>query len=205
DDGLRRQRDHVGAEPHQQLRRRLAADAAVDVRLAREGGRQRPHVRDRIAVEHDALLARGGWLQLRVGRPVPFQLAKIVHVHALPSFPPGVLLLDRARQLGRRRLLAVRASRQREQERELDRKDAQGPQCANDRQHRSASYWPPPSVAGGVAALAAAAGSKGSMAPLPASTGAGASSAFFTSRVCATIARYTIPRSIGRSAFFGTL
>ena len=58
---LRLQLDDVGPEAQEHLRRRLAADAAVHVGLAREEAAVvglRPVVGDRVAEEHDARLAR---------------------------------------------------------------------------------------------------------------------------------------------------
>ena len=81
DHRLRLQVDHVRPEPNQHLRRRLAADAAADVRLAGEEvaeARLRPGVGDRVAHEDDARLAGGGCGEraIRVAiarevRPVP--------------------------------------------------------------------------------------------------------------------------------------
>ncbi len=101
------ERDHVGPEPDEHLRRRLAADAAPDVGLPgeeRAEPRLRPRVGDGIAHEDDAWLARtrGGQRAIRVA--VPREVGPVAEpgVVARRGLHGGGELLA-GRQRGRRR------------------------------------------------------------------------------------------------------
>jgi hypothetical protein len=80
DEDLRVEVDHVGIHADQHLRRRLAADAPVHVRLSREVLRQAPPVGDRVAHEDHALRIGGLLLQLEVGRVIASELVPVLEL-----------------------------------------------------------------------------------------------------------------------------
>lgn len=89
-DGLRLQRDHVIAEPHQHLLRRLTADAAIDQPVLEHGRVQvDPVVGDGIAHEDDANLLT---LDRLVGGGIAAQLPEIAGQHMqVPQLPAGLV------------------------------------------------------------------------------------------------------------------
>jgi hypothetical protein len=82
--------NHVLAEAHQHLRRGLAADATVDVRLARKILIEMPDVGDGVAEEHDARLVRRRRRQRSVGLAIARQLAVVVGEDRDTPRPVGI-------------------------------------------------------------------------------------------------------------------
>ena len=112
DDDLRLQGEHVGAQPDEHLRRRLPADAAVDVALPGEEAAIAlvvPRVGDRIAEEHDVDLRarpadRGGVVAVaRELRPVTQAGIVADHVLQRPGHLRAVGHRSCCRRLGVRR------------------------------------------------------------------------------------------------------
>src|SRR5204863_4330657 len=69
--------DDVLAEAQEELRGRLAVDAAIDVGLSGKVTLEGPGFGDRIAEEDDAAFTGGGRRQLRVGRAVAAKLREV--------------------------------------------------------------------------------------------------------------------------------
>ncbi len=111
--GFRMQRDDVGFEARQQLGRHLAADAAIDIGLARKELGEVPAVCDGVAEEHDAAFAGGGRGQGGVGGGIEIVLAEIDRHHRGDAVAIGIVPVLVLYFLARRRtLIAVRQSGQ---------------------------------------------------------------------------------------------
>jgi hypothetical protein len=113
DDDARLERNHVLSKSHQHLRRRLADDAAIHVRLAAEELRARlaPQLGDLVAEKDHALFAWSGRRQLAVLAAVPGQPGPIAEDVAIP----GELLLEGGGRRPIRRRLRGPGPREREQ------------------------------------------------------------------------------------------
>src|SRR5271154_5559006 len=70
--------DHILAEADEHLRRRLASNAAVDVRLARKIFVEMPDISDGVAEKDGTILARSGRLDRGVGGTVAAEFAEVV-------------------------------------------------------------------------------------------------------------------------------
>ena len=79
-DGGRLERDHIRIETHEHLRRGLAADAAIDVRLAGKRVSRRPTIGNRIAHEHDPAGIDGLLHQLAIRLVVAAQLVPVLEL-----------------------------------------------------------------------------------------------------------------------------
>ena len=76
--------DDILTKTNQHLRRRLAANAAIDIRLARKRFVQMPRVSDGVAKKHYTILPGCRRLKRSVGVTIPRQLPVVVGEHGDP-------------------------------------------------------------------------------------------------------------------------
>src|SRR5215831_1558283 len=79
DDNFRYEIDYVRAKANEHLWSRLSSYASVDIRSARKGLLELPHVSDRVTQEHHAVLPGVRRRQLGVGLVVPSEVAEVGH------------------------------------------------------------------------------------------------------------------------------
>ncbi len=101
-DHLRLQMDHILPEAQHHLRRRLPADAAIDIRLAGEALIEVPALGDRVAHEDHALLARRRRPQLCVLVLEARKIGEIRKQLLVVLAPVLVVGVSRGRKLRRR-------------------------------------------------------------------------------------------------------